>query len=160
MNRLMQEISKEGKLHWRKIRRLQKNDTEAISGESRKIFCKMKTFLLMVWTLVGVMQVKETEGTAGSRGNSRSSFPLKDTQNLSAVIELRFSNTSCTAAEIETKKEENPGWLSGTSWSVVRRAGKHPLAFVTGSATWPPAPLSVLQEDTVDVSEDKPAFQL
>lgn len=74
-----------------------KNDTEAISGESRKIFCKMKTFLLMVWILVGAMQVKEAEGTAGSRGNARSSDPLKDTQNLSAVIELRFSNTSCTA---------------------------------------------------------------
>ena len=110
-----------------------------------------------------MIQVKEAEGTASSRGNARSSFPQKDIQNLSAVIGLRFSNTSCTAfvlLKYKEKRKKIQDDISDTFWSVVRKAGKHPLALANGSAVWPPTPLSFLQEDMVDMPEDKPAFQL
>lgn len=131
-----------------------KNNTEAISGESRKIFCKMKTFLLMVWILVWVMQVREAEGAAGSRGDV-CSFPLKDIQNLSAVV-LKYLLHSFCVAEIERKREK----VSDTFWSGVRKAGRHSLALTNGSAMWPPTRLSCLQENTVDTFKKKPAFQL
>lgn len=105
------------------------------------------------------MQVREAEGAVGSRGNAPPSFPLKDIQNLSAVIWLRFSNTPCTAFVL-LKQKEKKGKKCNIFWSGVRKAGKHPLALANSSAVWPPAPLSFLQEDTADASEEKPAFQL
>lgn len=50
--------------------------------------------------------------------------------------------------------------LSDMFWSMVRIAGKHPLALSSGSAMCCSTPLSSLLEDTLNMSEDKPAFHL